>query len=42
MSGRFERGLHDMKFKKVLVPFIAGALALSLAACGGEEKAANR
>jgi len=39
MSGRFERGLHDMKLKKVLVPFIAGALALSLAACGGEDKA---
>lgn len=41
MGDRFERGLHDMKLKKVLVPFIAGALALSLAACGGEEKAAK-
>jgi len=40
MSGRFERGLYDMKIKKILVPFIAGALALSLAACGGEDKAA--
>jgi len=30
-----------MKIKKVLVPFIAGALALSLAACGGEDKAAT-
>ena len=30
-----------MKLKKVLVPFIAGALALSLAACGGEDKAAT-
>ena len=28
-----------MKFKKVLLPFIAGALAMSLAACGGEDKA---
>ncbi|KAA0966338.1 hypothetical protein FQ087_08910 [Sporosarcina sp. ANT_H38] len=28
-----------MKLKKVLVPFMAGALALGLAACGGEEKA---
>ena len=28
-----------MKLKKVLVPFLAGALALSLAACGGEDKA---
>lgn len=27
--------------QKVLVPFIAGALALSLAACGGEDKAAT-
>ena len=27
-----------MKFKKVLLPFIAGALALSLAACGEEDK----
>lgn len=41
MSGRFERGLYDMKLKKVLVPLIAGALALSLAACSGEEKAAT-
>ncbi|WP_338656090.1 SurA N-terminal domain-containing protein [Sporosarcina psychrophila] len=30
-----------MKIKKVLVPFIAGVLALSLAACGGEDKAAT-
>ncbi|MBE1554668.1 SurA N-terminal domain-containing protein [Sporosarcina limicola] len=30
-----------MKFKKVLLPFIAGALALSLAACGEEDKAAT-
>ena len=30
-----------MKMKKVLVPFIAGALALSLAACSGEDKAAT-
>ncbi|MBO0588935.1 SurA N-terminal domain-containing protein [Sporosarcina sp. E16_8] len=30
-----------MKLKRVLVPFIAGALALSLAACGGEDKAAT-
>lgn len=29
-----------MKFKKVLLPFMAGALALSLAACGEEDKAA--
>lgn len=28
-----------MKFKKALLPFITGALALSLAACGGEDKA---
>ena len=28
-----------MKFKKVLLPFIAGALAFSLAACGEEDKA---
>ena len=28
-----------MKFKKVLLPFIAGALALSLAACGDDDKA---
>lgn len=28
-----------MKFKKVLLPFIAGALAISLAACGDKEKA---
>lgn len=37
-SNRFERGLHKMKFKKILLPFIAGALALSLAACGGGDK----
>lgn len=30
-----------MKLKKVLVPFIAGALALSLAACSGDDKAAT-
>jgi FKBP-type peptidyl-prolyl cis-trans isomerase (trigger factor) len=30
-----------MKFKKVLLPFIAGALALSLAACSEEDKAAS-
>ena len=28
-----------MKLKKVLLPFIAGALALSLAACGDDDKA---
>ena len=41
MSARFERGLHNMKFKKVLLPFITGALALSLAACGEDDKAAK-
>ncbi len=30
-----------MKFNKILLPFIAGVLALSLAACSGEEKAAT-
>ena len=30
-----------MKLKKVLLPFIAGALALSLAACSEEDKAAK-
>lgn len=30
-----------MKFKKVLLPFIAGALAISLAACGGDDKGAK-
>jgi hypothetical protein len=40
-SDRFERGLHDMKFKKVLLPFITGALALSLAACSEEDKSAK-
>jgi hypothetical protein len=35
----FERGLHDMKLKKVILPFIAGALALGLAACGEKDKA---
>lgn len=38
-SDRFERGLHKMKFKKILIPFIAGALAISLAACSGDDKA---
>ena len=28
-----------MKFKKILLPFIAGALALGLAACGEDDKA---
>lgn len=31
-----------MKFKKVLLPFFAGALALSLAACGGDDKAKDK
>jgi hypothetical protein len=30
-----------MKYKKLLLPFIAGALAISLAACGDEDKAAK-
>jgi hypothetical protein len=30
-----------MKLKKVLLPFIAGALAVSLAACGEDDKAAK-
>lgn len=30
-----------MKFKKLLVPIIVGALALSLAACSGEDKAST-
>lgn len=30
-----------MKFKKFLLPFIAGALALSLAACGDDDKKAK-
>jgi hypothetical protein len=31
----------DMKFKKILLPLAAGALTLSLAACGDEDKAAK-
>ena len=31
-----------MKFKKALLPFITGALALSLAACSEEDKAAKK
>lgn len=30
--------LLNMNFKKVLLPFFAGALALSLAACSGDDK----
>ena len=30
-----------MKFKKILLPFIAGALALGLAACGDDDKKAK-
>lgn len=30
---------YNMKVKKVLLPFLAGALAISLAACGGKDKA---
>jgi hypothetical protein len=30
-----------MKFKKIVLPFVAGALALSLAACNDEDKAAK-
>jgi hypothetical protein len=38
---RFERGLYEMTLRKVLLPFVAGALALSLAACSEEDKAAK-
>ena len=36
---RFERGLYQMKLKRLLFPFAVGALALSLAACGEEDTA---
>jgi hypothetical protein len=33
-------GVHiQMKFKQIVLPFVAGALALSLAACNNEDKA---
>jgi FKBP-type peptidyl-prolyl cis-trans isomerase (trigger factor) len=35
------KGVYNMKFKRVLLPFITGALALSLAACGEDDKAAK-
>lgn len=38
-TGKILKGvLTNMKFKKVLLPFFAGALALSLAACSGDDK----
>jgi hypothetical protein len=35
------KGVYNMKFKRILLPFITGALALSLAACGEDDKAAK-
>lgn len=38
-KGKILKGvLINMKLKKVLLPFFAGALALSLAACNGDDK----